>query len=107
MALNTNFNEIAFIRNGIVEVKGTTATEPGYQLVSRAFTVQQKDDNKCVHRLATKVIGWKASQPIREGELVPGPAVALGTETYYLERAIAGPSSYVTISWAQVITIKA
>jgi len=104
-ALNTNFNDPANIRGGIVEVGGTTTPEAGYKLISRAFTVQQKDT--CVHRMATKANAWKASQPIKEGDIEAGPALALGTETYLVERPMGGPSSYVTISWAQSITIKA
>jgi len=104
MALNTNFNTHASIIDGKLEVEGTTVpVDDAHTLLSRNFIVHQA--TACAQRAATKDDDWKASRPIAKGKFTTGPALAVGTETYYVKGLTAGSGAFVTITWSQTITI--
>jgi 4-diphosphocytidyl-2C-methyl-D-erythritol kinase len=106
MALNTNFDEIAWLSETELKVKGSTEVVPAeWTPVSRNFVVTQKDCK--VQRTAeTQGLNWKATKKIPAAGFAPGAAVAAGTETHYRKGPSGAPASFITITWSQTITIK-
>jgi hypothetical protein len=104
-ALNTNFDLSADLDARDLKVTGTTdGADPGWELVSRNFVVQQNTTK--VQRQATKTGNWRATGRIPRGDFTGGPALAVGTETYYVAGTPVKPSSFITVTWSQNITIE-
>ena len=103
MAYNTNFDDTAHIEGETLNVTGTSAGDyDGLTLVSRHFIVQQGKTSRL--RQAKESMQGIWEEPMPATGFKAGPALAIGSETYYLERAGA-PATFVSLTWSQAIEI--
>ncbi len=106
MAYNTNFDDTARIEGGKLNVGGTSDGDyGGLALVSRHFIVQQGETSRMRQAEENMHGNWTATQPIPATGFETGPALAVGSETYYL-KGTDKPATFVSLTWSQVIEIE-
>lgn len=122
MAFRSNFDGVAQIvriaadSEPVVRPSGAGGVVPDMRLLTRHVTLQQPVTD---HRNVPRVVvhgacdlgdTWTVLESLDASELVPGEALAVGVETYLSENPHATsplqPTSSVTVTWAQVITLE-
>jgi hypothetical protein len=97
---NNNFDPSVMLEDGVLQVSGHSARVPHARLVSRHIAIQQLD--QVAHGSATPDDGWMAHPSLPAGGIGPGKAIAIGTETHFVDLPAA---LFVTTTWAQLVDV--
>jgi hypothetical protein len=101
MPFNSNFDSPLQIVGANIEVKGSSAGLEGGELVSRSVAIKQ--DGTIVHGPANLALNWETVPALDAAGLHPGAALAIGTETYFLDLTAA---TFGTFSWSQDVELE-
>jgi hypothetical protein len=102
VGLSSNFDATVHIDGDELTVMGSSQGVDG-RLVARHVALHQ--DGNVALGPATAQPRWAAQPPLESAGFQEGDALAIGSETYFVEGDAALPT-FATVTWSQIVTVE-
>jgi len=102
VGLSSNFDATVHIDGDNLTVRGSSQGVDG-RLVARHVALHQ--DGNVALGPATAQPDWAAQPPLASAGFQEGDALAIGSETYFVEGDAALPT-FATVTWSQIVTVE-
>ena len=103
MGLSSNFDATVHIDGDELTVGGSSRGLEDGRLVARHVALHQ--DGNVALGPATAQPDWAAQPPLESAGFQEGDALAIGSETYFVEGDAALPT-FATVTWSQIVTVE-
>jgi hypothetical protein len=103
VGLSSNFDATVHIDRDALTVGGSSQGLEDGQLVARHVALHQ--DGNVAEGPASASLKWAADPPLDSAGFQEGDALAIGSETYFVQGDAALPT-FATVTWSQIVKVE-
>jgi hypothetical protein len=103
VGLSSNFDATVHIDGEELTVGGSSQGLDEGELVARHVALHQ--EGNVAQGSANGSLKWVAEPPLESSGFQEGEALAIGSETYFVQ-GDAGLPTFATVTWSQIVTVE-